>query len=201
MQNYCESIYMGRIILITIAIIGLCTTAYMFSRNGYETAKYDVISQEGKFEIRKYKPMLLVSTTMNSNDSRNGSAFGRLFRYITGSNEEGQKISMTSPVFSSNEDGNYRMSFLIPKDIANNGAPKPTGKDVKIESMDGGKFAVYRYSGYQNARSIAEAEQKLAEWVKDQKLNTVGEMISAGYDPPYTPSALRRNEVLIRLKK
>lgn len=190
---------MWKIILVSIAIVGLCTTAYMFSRNGYETAKYDVVTKDGNFEVREYQPMLLVSTTMKNDGSQNGTPFGRLFRYITGSNENEQKISMTSPVFSSRENGAYTMSFLIPKDVANSGAPKPTGKGVKIESMDGGKFAVYRYSGYQTGRKIMEAEQKLAKWVKEQNLKTVGEMISAGYDPPYTPSSVRRNEVLIRL--
>jgi DNA gyrase inhibitor GyrI len=191
---------MGKIILVSIAILALCTSVYMISTNtSYESADYRVISKDGDFEVREYKPMLLVSTTMKGSELRNNSAFQRLFGYISGSNEDSQKIAMTAPVFSSNDSEVYRMSFLIPKDVAENGAPQPTDDKVKIEPMEGGRFAAYRYSGYSNPERIEEAKQKLAEWVEKQKLKTIGEMLSAGYDPPYTPADRRRNEVLVRL--
>ncbi len=192
---------MSKIILVTIAIFTLSATVYMVSRTGFESADYKVISKDGDFEIREYKPMLLVSTSMKGSELRNNSAFNRLFRYISGSNEDNQKIAMTSPVFSSNDSKVYTMSFLVPKDVAERGAPTPSDSKVKIETMEGGKFAAYRYSGYSNSKKIKDAEEKLAVWIKDQKMKTQGEMISAGYDPPYTPGNLRRNEVLIRLDK
>jgi DNA gyrase inhibitor GyrI len=173
----------------------------MISKTSFESADYKVISQDGDFEIREYKPMLLVSTTMTGSELRNNSAFNRLFGYITGSNENGQKIAMTAPVFSSNDDKTYTMSFLIPKDVANQGAPQPTDDKVKIEPMEGGRFAAYRYSGYSTSEKIAEAKQKLAKWIESQEIKTKGEILSAGYDPPYTPASLRRNEVLIRIEK
>jgi DNA gyrase inhibitor GyrI len=167
----------------------------------YESADYKVISKDGAFEIREYKPMMLVSTTMKGSELRNNSAFNRLFKYITGSNEKGQNIAMTSPVFSSNDEKVYTMSFLIPKDVANEGAPQPTDDKVKIKPMDGGRFAAYRYSGYSGAEKIKEAKQKLAGWIEKKELKTKGEMLSAGYDPPYTPPERRRNEVMVRLEK
>lgn len=191
---------MGKIILVSIAILALCTSVYMVSTNtSYESADYKVISKDGDFEIREYKPMLLVSTTMKGLELRNNSAFNRLFGYISGSNEDGQKIAMTTPVFSSNDSEVYTMSFLIPKDVAEKGAPQPNDDKVKIEPMDGGRFAAYRYSGYSNPEQIEEAKKKLAEWIETQELKITGEILSAGYDPPYTPANLRRNEVLIRL--
>ena len=192
---------MSKIIFVTIAILALCTSVFMISRTSFESADYKVISQDGDFEIREYKPMLLVSTTMKGSELRNNSAFNRLFGYITGSNEGGQKIAMTAPVFSSNDDKTYTMSFLIPKDVANDGAPQPTDDKVKIEPMEGGRFAAYRFSGYSTSKKIAEAKQKLARWIEKKDLKTMGEMLSAGYDPPYTPASLRRNEVLIRIEK
>ncbi len=85
--------------------------------------------------------------------------------------------------------------------MAEKGAPAPTDDKVKIEPMEGGRFAAYRYSGYSNPEMITEAKQKLMEWIKTKELNTTGEMLTAGYDPPYTPANLRRNEVLIRLSQ
>lgn len=190
---------MKKIILISIAILALCTSGYMLSGTSDESADYQVISQEGAFEIRDYQPMLLVSTAMTETELETGTPFNRLFGYITGANETGQDIAMTAPVLSSRTDGVYRMSFLIPKAVAEKGAPRPTGPDVKIETMPGGRFAAYRFNGYLNNKRLEEARQKLADWVAEQKLETVGETLIAGYDPPSTPGSLRRNEVMIRL--
>ena len=192
---------MTKFILLSIATLALGTSVYMATKTSFESADYQVISRDGDFEIREYKPMMLVSTTMKGAELRNNSAFQRLFGYISGSNKEGQKISMTSPVFSSNDSEAFTMSFLISKDVAEKGAPAPTDDKVKIEPMDGGRFAAYRYSGYSSPEMIKEAEQKLTDWVKAKELVAKGEMLTAGYDPPYTPANLRRNEVLIRLSK
>ncbi len=192
---------MNKIILVSIAVLALCTTVYMFSRANFESADYKVISNDGDFEVREYKPMLLVSTTMKGAELRENSAFQRLFGYISGANKDSQKISMTTPVFSSNDSEVYTMSFLVPKDVAEKGAPEPTDDNVKIEPMEGGRFAAYRYNGYSNPEKIEEAKQKLTDWMKKQELKSTGEMLTAGYDPPYTPGSLRRNEVLVRLEK
>jgi DNA gyrase inhibitor GyrI len=192
---------MSKLIILSIAFLALSVTVYMDSKTSSETAEYEVISKDGDFEIREYKPMLLVSTTMKGSELRNNPGFQRLFSYISGSNNESQKISMTSPVFSSNDSEVYTMSFLIPKDVAEKGAPTPSNDKVKIEPMEGGRFAAYRYSGYSTPEKTKEAKQKLTDWIKKQELNTKGEMLSAGYDPPYTPENLRRNEVLVRLSK
>lgn len=188
-------------ILVSIAVLVLCTSVYMVTKKNTESADYRVISKDGDFEIREYKPMMLVSTTMQGAELRSSSAFQRLFGYISGSNKDDQKIAMTAPVFSSNDSEVYTMSFLIPKAVAEKGAPPPTDDKVKIEPMAGGEFAVYRYSGYSNAEKIAEAKGKLTDWIKEKELKTTGEMLLAGYDPPYTPANLRRNEVLVRLAK
>lgn len=192
---------MGKITLVSIAILALSVTVYMTTRSSLESADYKVISKDGNFEIREYKPMLLVSTTMKGSELRNNSAFQRLFGYISGSNKDGKKIAMTSPVFSKSDSETYTMSFLVPKDVAEKGAPAPTDDRVKVEPMEGGRFVAYRYSGYSNPEMIKEAKQKLTDWIKTKELKTQGEMLTAGYDPPYTPGQLRRNEVLIRLSK
>ena len=187
---------MKLIVIGSMILVGMATAVFMQSRAGYETAKYDVVKTDGAFEVREYEPMLLVSTPM---DSR--GAFNRLFRYISGSNEAKQKISMTSPVFRSQEAGDYRMSFVVPKDVANAGAPAPTGENVNIEEMTAGRFAVYRFSGFASSERFNDGIEKLSRWIEENELKTSGGFITAGYDPPYTPPFLRRNEVLIRLAK
>lgn len=183
----------GLIFVFAVSAFGL-----MNSRAGYGTAEYKVVSNDGAFEIRDYKAAMLVTAPMSGGGTRNGSAFGKLFRYISGANESKEKISMTSPVLSTiGEKG--KMSFVVPKDVALRGAPLPTSKDVVIEEMPAGRFATVRFSGSPSAGRYAEAQRLLKEWIEKKDLRTSGEFLSAGYDPPYTPQSLRRNEVMVRL--
>ncbi|MEZ6145449.1 MAG: heme-binding protein [Planctomycetaceae bacterium] len=64
----------------------------------------------------------------------------------------------------------------------------------------GGRFAVIRFSGVMNAKKAEAQEVKLREWLKARDLQGEETSERAGYDPPFTPGPLRRNEVLIRLK-
>ena len=190
---------MNRLFLISIAILALVSTVFMISKSSYESADYKVIETDGMFEIRKYQPMIVVSTNMSTADSRSGSAFGRLFGYISGANNENQKIAMTSPVLTSNEDGSSKMSFLVPKGIAEKGAPLPNNQDVELETIPGGRFASITFRGYASNSKYENAAGELTQWLKTKGLESLGEPIYAGYDPPYTPGSQRRNEVLIRL--
>jgi hypothetical protein len=51
-----------------------------------------------------------------------------------------------------------------------------------------------------NTEKAAVQESKLREWLKARGLEAEPTAERAGYDPPFTPPPLRRNEVLIRLK-
>ncbi len=131
----------------------------------------------------------------------------KLFRYIGGANESDKKISMTTPVFMENDkaDSAVQMGFVMPKQVAVDGVPAPTGVGVDVRKRVGGRFAVLRFSGQLNAKLAKESEAKLRNWmatkglVADDSVESSG-VETAGYDPPFTPGPLRRNEVLIRLK-
>ncbi len=170
------------------------------SRAGYETAAYEVEKKSGKFEIRKYAGMTVVTAPMKGG-SPNGS-FGKLFQYISGSNEASRKISMTTPVFMP-ADGTgttSEMQFVVPADVAKEGAPAPMDPSVKLKSRNGGKYAALRYAGRSGA---ADRKKKLAELkalIKAEGLTASGAPVYAGYDPPWTPGPMRRNEVLMRVK-
>jgi hypothetical protein len=177
------------------------------ARAAYESAEYKVVESDGKFEVREYPDLMLVATTTKLDaQGRNGS-FMKLFRYISGANESDKKIAMTTPVFMENdkEDSAVRMGFVMPKDISAEGVPAPSGEGVDVRKRAGGRFAVLRFSGQLNAKSAEESETKLRTWmatkglVADDSLESSG-VETAGYDPPFTPGPLRRNEVLIRLE-
>ncbi|QDV69284.1 SOUL heme-binding protein [Rosistilla carotiformis] len=169
-------------------------------RADYETAAYDVVEKEGEFEIRDYPELVLASTAMGASGG-NGS-FMRLFGYISGSNQAKQKVSMTTPVFMqpSVEQDAGMMSFVVPKQVAEDGTPAPSRQDVNITKRPAGRFAVIRFAGRMNDTMREEAEQKLRGWIEAKGLKAGDSMEYASYDPPFTPAPLRRNEVFLRLQ-
>lgn len=190
---------------IALVIIGLVTVGWkMTSRDGYESATYQTIEQDGSFELREYPELMLVTTSAAMAAQGQDGSFGRLFKYISGDNQEASKVSMTTPVFmeSGTEESGERMSFVLPAEVAAASIPVPTNKDVEIKKRAGGKFAVLRFSGRLNDQTVAEIEKQLREWIEAKGLVLIDESAIeyAGYDPPWTPGPFRRNEVLIQVK-
>ena len=177
------------------------------TRAGYETAEYKVIDKDGKFELREYSDLMLVATVTKLDSQGRDGSFMKLFRYISGANEAEQKIAMTTPVFMENDavEPSIQMGFVMPKDVAMKGVPKPTGERVDVRKRVGGRFAVIRFSGQLSSENAIESEAQLRAWMETKGLvaddtSEASGVETAGYDPPYTPGPLRRNEVLIRVK-
>ncbi|MFT5108841.1 MAG: effector-binding domain-containing protein [Verrucomicrobiales bacterium] len=182
----------------------LALAADLFNRNKYESPNYEVVRTDGKFEIRNYSEMVVVSAKMEDGKSERNSAFRQLFKYISGENEKQEKIAMTSPVFTTPAKGNQEgkggvMSFVVPADVAKAGAPKADSDSVKVSKRAAGKFAVYRYSGRWTESRENSAKKTLKEWMEKDGLKATGQVEKANYDPPFTPPFLRRNEVLVRI--
>ncbi|MFZ4595167.1 MAG: SOUL family heme-binding protein [Verrucomicrobiaceae bacterium] len=184
-------------ILPVMLLLGGCAWFYNNSRANTETPNYKVTQTDGAFELREYPDLKLAKTGMVSDAD---GSFMRLFGYISGKNEREEKIAMTTPVFIDRSTGAGSMSFIVPKAVEAKGAPKPKADAVKVEAWKGGKLAVHRFDGSARGKNEAEAVQKLRAWCSDQKLTTEGEPVFAYYDPPWTPSFLRRSEVMIRVQ-
>ena len=199
-----QMIYLSAMAILVLAGVVAWNT---MARSAYESAEYKVVTADGKFEVREYPDLMLVATTTKVDSQGRDGSFMKLFRYISGANESDKKISMTTPVFMENDksDSAVQMGFVMPKDIAVEGVPAPTGEGVDVRKRIGGRFAVLRFSGQLNAKLAKESEAKLRTWmaakelVADDAVESSG-VETAGYDPPFTPGPLRRNEVLIRLK-
>jgi DNA gyrase inhibitor GyrI len=198
--------------VIYVSAIAVLAFSSVFAWNAmaramYESAEYKVLSSDGKFEVREYPDLMLVSTTTKLDAQGRDGSFMKLFRYISGANKSDLKISMTTPVFMENDkaESTVQMGFVMPKHVAADGVPAPTGEGVEVRKRSGGRFAVLRFSGQLNAKLAQESEAKLRNWMETQGLVADDSAASsgvetAGYDPPLTPSPLRRNEILIRLK-
>jgi DNA gyrase inhibitor GyrI len=188
---------------VAAALVVLCYYGWkMTARGAYESAAYTVLESDGPFETREYRDLMMATTNTEIESPRGDGSFMRLFRYIGGANEVGQKVAMTTPVFM--EPGadttSGRMGFVIPAQITAQGIPEPSDENVQIRKRKGGRFAVIRFDGRSNSDAVAKAEEQLTRWMSDQGFIRDGDTEFAGYDPPWTPGPLRRNEVIIRLR-
>lgn len=183
-------------LFVSVCAVLLVVTGCKTSRKGSESAPYRVVSRDGKFELRDYPGLAVVETAMGTDS---GSSFQRLFRYISGGNAAEQKIPMTTPVFMGMLESRRSMSFVLPEDMKS--APAPNDPAIRLASIPAGRFAVFGFSGSRSAQAEADALQKLRSWMTVQRLASSEDPIFGYFDPPWTPSFLRRNEVMLRVEQ
>jgi hypothetical protein len=196
--------FVGLVTITACSVVGSATTP--------EPA-YSVVLAEAPFELRDYGELVVVKTPM-ADGSR--AAFGRLFEYISGANsgardiamtapvlntgtDDSTKIAMTAPVLQSRE-GAREMIFVLPDAMTLATAPVPTDQSVSLATIPPRRMAVLRYSGSMEKRATAE-EARLRVWLGDKGLRPMGPAEVAGYNPPWTLPAYRRNEVLIPIAR
>lgn len=174
-------------------------TGCKVTRAGYESAGYKLVRKSGAFEIRDYPTLTVISTPMSAATPTDADgSFMRLFRFITGANEEKQKIAMTTPVFMSGSDSNATMAFVLPAKFKADAVPKPSDAAVTVRELPDGRFAVLRFSGGRSLKHDTEALGHLRAWMHSEGLKELSLPVYGYFDPPWTPGFLRRNEVMLR---
>ncbi|EIE22365.1 SOUL heme-binding protein [Coccomyxa subellipsoidea C-169] len=173
--------------------------------------EYDVVEKNDDYEVREYSKGKWASTKIEGYlySASIVQGFKRLFDYISGENEPQVKINMTAPVVTKVEHGdgpfcknNFTISFFVPfSEQARDDTPKPSSKDVFIQSTPSATFFVSQYGGFGmdditiSAKAAALAKKLLAKGESFQE----GVFFTAGYDPPFRLQN-RHNEIWI-LKK
>ena len=188
----------------------LSMLAMLTSALAIEKPEYDMVKQSDGVELRRYKTLHIVTTSMEGNSGRN-SSFRKLAGYIGKQNEKEQKIAMTAPVIMSPAEPTKtqssaqapmpkRMSFIVPQAVVDAGIPKPSNASVNLESIPGGLVVAVRYKGSYKQKSRDEAVAKLNAWIAKNNLRAISEPSFAMYNPPWIPEFFRRNEVWIRVQ-
>lgn len=163
-----------------------------------EKAAYQVLLQDGDIELRRYDPMVVV--TSRDSDLAGGNGFNRLFNYISGNNQDSRQISMTSPVIDTLEGQQSTTSFVMPRQLSMKDVPIPNDPALSPREVQGRQVAAIRFSGTVSARTLNEKIDELNEWLEKKKLQPVGAMELARYNPPYVPPFARRNELLVEVE-
>lgn len=203
-------------LILTLTILSplLTSACSVFGKETVETLSYTTLQKDGAFELREYAPFIIAETTVNQMqyEDMSGVAFNRLFQYISGANEgsqkiemtapvlmerKGEKIAMTAPVLMQEKDNGWSMAFTLPSSYTMETAPVPTNTDITLSEVKGWKVAALQFSGVLNNKSIAHKTAELQNWVTQKELKETGAYRAAGYNPPFTIPALRRNEILV----
>ena len=188
-------------------IIALFTIIYTNISMALEEPKYQILKSNNNYEIREYNDRLAVEVTYSNEDS----GFRYLFNYISGENTTSEKVSMTvpvtqsvkidmtTPVTQSKKDGKLVMQFYLPSKFTLNNAPKPTNSRVSLVVLEGGIYAVIKYSGRVTDKNFQKHYKKLKEYLIKDNINFVEPAIRATFNGPFTLPILRRNEVMMKI--
>ena len=131
----------------------------MFSQ-GYETQKYEVVKALGDIELRFYPPAMKAKVSAGGN-------FSRLFKYISGNNEQGEKISMTTPVQMTSKNNKTVMEFILPSKYNENNFAVPKDKNITVYSSNPGLYAAITFGGYSNSEKVKKYYSILLEKIKE----------------------------------
>ncbi|MEI6281002.1 MAG: heme-binding protein [bacterium] len=208
------------IIIILILILILWSVWGYFSSR-VEQMEYTVVKKNKYYEVRKYPKHILAQATV-SGDFMSGmnSGFSIVASYIFGGNIKRESISMTAPVLSSSAkevgskismtapviidgggDTSRTISFGMPRGYTMETLPIPNDKRVKLVEIAEKTFAVVRFSGYRNANKIERISKELKDKLSKDGVESIGSVSYAGYNAPWTPPWMTRNEVLIEIIK
>lgn len=211
----------NRLLLLALGtLMGLISVGCsLFGKGSEEQPSYQVVLKQDDKEIRKYDRYIIAKTTINGSfKEAQSKGFRILAGYIFGKNKsqkkiampvpilqkpESEKISMTAPVvIAPNENKSWTMTFNMPSKFTTETLPVPTDQGVKIEKVEPRFVAAIRFSGTWDESRNAEESKKLMEWIKSyQEYELISKPMFAGYNPPWTLPFLRRNEMLIELRR
>ncbi len=199
----------------------------VFGRVSEETPKFALVKKlttnpnSAGVEIRRYAPNVAIQydrAAAPSNSERNkdeNSGFMKLAGYIgvTGKaqNARQESIAMTAPVVMTK---NRKMEFILPskfeRDETDGGEkpPAPTNPDVHVVKRDAVLMAVKTFSGNWGDEAFDVQKNELLRIlaedseIKDSfRVKKPFNVETYRYNPPWTLSFLRTNEVAIEIEE
>lgn len=208
-----------KIILIVIAIALLAWLAWtIISVKGVEEPAYTVLEKKNGYELREYAPYIVAQVTVSWAQQE---ALYQGFRYLAGyifwGNTKKQSIAMTAPIsditpVSQNiqmtvpvidiqkSQDTHIIQFTMPKEFTLDTLPKPNDSKVTFAQVPKAKKAVLRYSWWATEKRVIAKKAELQKLLDADALKTVGDMISAQYNPPWSIPFMRRNEIIVEVQ-
>ena len=184
-------------------------------RSGTEEPRFSIVEHVGSVEIRHYGPRIAAEALVSgaAEQARN-EGFRKVAGYIFGGNTTKASIAMTAPVVQSrgsseaiamtepvvqtaDGSGNWRVQFIMPAKYTLATLPLPNDPSVKIVQLPPQDYAVLRFTGSRSGVAVEAKSAELRGALQGNHWKVSGTPVAWFYDPPWTPSPLRRNEVAL----
>jgi effector-binding domain-containing protein len=203
-------------IYVVVAFV-IVWSAWGYFSSRVEHTQYSVVESKKDYEIRLYPAHIVAETTVTGTyQEALNQGFRIVAGYIFGGNTKKEKIAMTTPVvektFTSEsiamtapvmatmEGESHVIAFGMPRSYTLETLPIPTDSRVRIVTIPEKKMAVIRFSWSRTPARVELKKQQLLLALKNDTLTTIGEPQYAGYNAPWTPPWMTRNEVLVEIK-
>ncbi|WP_298331924.1 heme-binding protein [Asticcacaulis sp.] len=178
-----------------------------------EEPAYTTSQKEGLCEVRAYPSLIAAEVTVSGErEPALRAGFNLLAGYIFGSNvqkhtvamtapvlqaPQSEKIAMTAPVIQQAVADGWVVRFIMPVRYTLATLPKPNNPRVRLVNLPPVRVAVIRFAGRGQAGDIEARTEGLEIYMRHHKLNAIGPISMARYDPPWTLWFLRRNELMV----
>ncbi len=204
-------------IVVACIVIFILWNIWGYFASNVEQAEYSLLKKVDGYEIRIYAPHIVAQTPVSGGyeDALN-NGFRIIAGYIFGGNTSNQKVAMTAPVtegkvtgesiamtapVTSAREGEARtVAFVMPKDYTLDTLPVPNDSRVKLVQMPERTMAVLAFSWYRSTARVQKMEGELLTALKRDGVSVVGAPTFAGYNAPWTPPWMVRNEVMVEVK-
>lgn len=194
---------MRMIFLLGAGLIALGLWPSPAARAADEPAHTVIADLDAGIEVRDYAPMLLAEVTVavQAFERAGEAGFDLLSTYLAGGNERRERIAMTAPVKQGGRPGNWVVAFVMPARDTPGTLPRPANDAVRLVEVPRRSVAAIRFSGRWSAIRHAEHQRILLRELDKAGWEAVGEPMAAQYDAPWVPGPLRRNEILLPVKR
>ena len=208
-----------RYLVILIVIVFIAWNVWGAYSSRVEQARYTLVSKNADYEIREYPAHIVAKTTVQgSYDEALTEGFKIVAAYIFGANkgralidnnaditgrdlrDEKVHIAMTAPVLAGINGDTHVIAFGMPASYTMDTLPVPDDPRVTLVEMPAQKMAAVTFKGQYTSARVEEMEKKLIDALARDKVQTAGDPWFAGYNAPWTPPWLVRNEVLIPIQ-
>jgi hypothetical protein len=120
---------------------------------------------------------------------------------VTAQRDISEKISMTAPVLATTEGDSHIISFGMPRSYTLETLPKPLDPRVEIVPIPPKRFAALKFSWSGADARVKTMEIKLLSALARDKVELAGSPVYAGYNAPWTPPWMVRNEIMVEIVK
>ena len=165
--------------------------------------EFRVLHTYEDFELREYLPCVIAEVKVSANYSTaTSSAFSSLFNYISQGNESSQKIAMTAPVITAqkadrSDSAGWYVSFVMPSGSAFDHMPHPNDSQVRLRELDTETCVAKSFRGTATDELSRKKVQELRTSASKANIALSDETRICRFDPPFKPSFLQYNEIVI----